>query len=63
MIKPELERVIKNFEEAVKKGKRTVILDSEHRVEQVLRILKVDMHDFHRNEEKRAGIYRDLWQK
>lgn len=63
MIKDELEQVIENFEEAIRKNKRVVSFASTHRVEQVLRILKVDLHDFFENENKRSGIHRHLWQE
>jgi hypothetical protein len=62
MIKNELESVIKNFEEALRKKEMPTFDGNLHRVEQVLRILKVDLHNFWENEDKRSGIYRRLWE-
>jgi len=54
MIKDELFDVIVNFENALKAKKLPDFDKNRHRVEQVLRILKVDFHNFNENENQRA---------
>jgi hypothetical protein len=60
----ELFEVIVNFQEAVDRKKIPDFNKNRHRVEQVLRILMVDWHNFHENEEKRAcdDQTRQLWE-
>jgi hypothetical protein len=64
MLREELMEVILNFEEALKKRKVPNFNKNPHRAEQVLRILKVDYHNFADNEEKRAcdDKTRALWE-
>lgn len=65
MTKPELFEVIVNFEKALKAKKLPDFGKNLHRAEQVLRILKVDFHNFAENESQRAchGETRELWEE
>ena len=64
MIREELLQVIINFDEALKKGKFPNFDKNLHRVEQVLRILQVEYHNFAENEPHRACFpeVRNLWE-
>jgi hypothetical protein len=65
MLRHELFEVIVNFERALKQEKFPDFNKNLHRVEQVLRILQVDYHDFEENEDNRAcrDEIRDRWEK
>jgi hypothetical protein len=65
MMRSELEEVIVNFQEALKKRKVPDFNNNLHRVEQVLHILLVDRHNFEENEHKRAcdPDTRKLWEE
>ena len=62
MIKRELAEVIENFEQALVKDELPNFNGNLHRVEQVLRILKVDYQNFTENEIARGGKYRSIWE-
>ena len=65
MTKDELFEVIINFQNALKRKRLPDFNKNKHRAEQVLRILKVDYHNFHANEEARCcdDAVRALWEK
>jgi hypothetical protein len=65
MLKNELFEVIINFQDALRRGRLPDFKKNKHRAAQVLRILKVDYHNFHDNEEARCcdDAVRALWEK
>ena len=65
MTRDELFEVIVNLEDAIKKHRLPTFNKNMHRVEQILRILQVDYHNFHENESARAcdDNVRPLWEK